>query len=155
MRFWRLCRKPRYRGSLQGRQKPYTRNSHRSRVRSILPTYVIERSFSFTLIIIVDMKRTTSNNAFKSKKPYDRRSMHGPGTSTSTSRSTSNTDLMPHIPACDLDATSSAQPEITAGGSVSLPFPSLSVDSLLSNRPPINSKSLPRFPLWRSVTFLL
>ena len=115
-------------------------------------TYVIETSFSFTLIII-DMKRTNKKNkVYKSKKPYDRRSMHEPqvGPSTSTSTSTSATDLMPYIPpACDLDATSSSSAQVTAGGSVSLPFASLSIDSLLSSRPPITSKSLPRFPFWR------
>ena len=89
------------------------------------PTYVIETSFSFTLIII-DMKRTNKKNkAYKSKERiYDRRSMHEPqaGPSTLTSTSTSATDLMPYIPpACDLDATSSSSARVTAGGSVSYP----------------------------------
>ena len=35
------------------------------------------------------------------------------------------------------------------------PSASLSTDLLLSSRPPIISKSLPRFPPWRSVIFLL
>ena len=104
---------------------------------------------------IIDMKRTEKNKAFKSKKPYDRRSMHGTGPSTSTPASAGTTDLMPYAPASDLDATSSAQ--VTAGGSVSLPFASLSIDSylLLSSRPPISSESLGRILLWKSVTFFL
>ena len=83
------------------------------------------------------------------------RSMHGTGPSTSTSASTGATDLMPYGPASDLDATSSAQ--VNTGGSVKLPFASLSIDSdlLLSSRPPMTSESLHRIPLWKSVIFLL
>ena len=64
------------------------------------------------------MKRTDEkkNTFFKSMKPYDRPSMHGPGPGPSTSTSPgTNTDLMPYIPVSDSDATSSAQ--ATAGGS--------------------------------------
>ena len=55
---------------------------------------------------------------FKSKKP-SLGSIHGPGPATSTSTViTSTTDLMPLIPACDSDATVSAQ--VSAGVSVSV-----------------------------------
>ena len=133
-------------------------NSNRCNHNSVvqLSTYVIEWIFPFHLQrAIIDMNRTEKNKALNSKKRYDRRSMHGPGPSTSTSGGTGATDLMPYAPASDLDATSSAQ--VTAVGSVSLPFASLSIDSdlLLSSRPPMTSESLRRFPLWKSVTFLL
>jgi hypothetical protein len=64
------------------------------------------------------MKRTyEEEKVFKSKKPY-RRSMDVPGPATSTSTSTGTADFMPSIPACDSDATSSAQ--VIAGVSVSV-----------------------------------
>jgi hypothetical protein len=77
-------------------------------------TYVIERSFSLTLIIN-DMKRIYKK-FFKSKKP-SLGSIHGPGPATSASTLiTSTADFMPPIPASD--ATASAQ--VTAGVSVSV-----------------------------------
>lgn len=77
--------------------------------------------FHWSSTCINDMKRTyeEENKNFKSKKPYDRRSIHEPGPSTSKSTSTGTT-YMPYIPACESDATSSA--EVIAGGSVSLTF---------------------------------
>ena len=94
------------------------------------------------------------NKAFKSKKQYGR-SMHGPGLATSTSTSTGTTDP---ASSCDseLDETTSAQ--VAAGVTVSIQFRSshlISIDLLLSSRPPIVSESLPRFPPWRLVIFLL
>ena len=86
-------------------------------VTNLNSTYVIERLFSFTLIVD-DMKRTSrKKKAFKPKKP-SRGSMDGPGPAASTSTSTGTTDLMPSIPACDSDGTTSAQ--LAAGVSVSV-----------------------------------
>ena len=79
-------------------------------------TYVIECSFSSTLIIY-DMKRMFKK-IFKSKKS-SLGSLHGRGPAASTSISTGTTgitDLMLSIPACDSDGTASAQ--VTAGVSV-------------------------------------
>ena len=81
-------------------------------------TYVIERPFSlpsFTLIIN-DMKRFYKK-VFNSKKPSPG-SIHGSGPATSTSTSTGTADLMPSIPACDSDGTTSAQ--VAAGVRVSV-----------------------------------
>ena len=111
-------------------------------------------AISLTLIIN-DMKRFFSKIS-KSKKP-SLGSIHVHGQVTSISTLLTSTDLMPSIPASD--ATASAQ--VTAGVSrvsVSVQFRSshlLSIDLLLSNRPLIISESLLRFPLWRSVIFLL
>ena len=81
---------------------------------SDLSNYVIERSFSLTLITN-DMKRIYKK-VFKSKIP-PLGSIHGPGPATSTSTLiTSTTDLMPSIPASD--ATASVQ--VTAGVTVSV-----------------------------------
>ena len=84
---------------------------------SINSTYVIERPFSFTLIIN-DMKRILKK-VFKSKKP-SLGSIHGlvPATSTSTSTGSGATDLMLSVPACD-SGTTSAQ---VAAGIVSVQF---------------------------------
>jgi hypothetical protein len=92
---------------------------------------------------------------FKSKKP-SMGSIHGPGPATSTSTLITSTDLMPSVPATSSDATASAQ--VSAGVSVSIQLRAshlLNVDLLLSSRPLIVSESLPQFPLWRSVIFLL
>ena len=79
-------------------------------------TYVI-KSFSSTLTLIInDMKRLYTK-VFNSKKP-SLGSMHGSGPATSTSTSNGTTDLMPSIPACDSDTTTSAQ--VAAGVSVSV-----------------------------------
>src|SRR6266446_5860461 len=80
-------------------------------------TYVIEGSFSFTLIIN-DMKRKhSSEKDFKSKKP-SLISTHGPGSATLTTLITSTTDLIPSISTTGSDATTSAL--VTAGVSVSV-----------------------------------
>ena len=74
---------------------------------------------------------------FKSKEP-SLGSIHGRGPPASTSASTGTTDLMPSIPACDSDRTTSAH--FTAGVSVRVlasPFASLSIDLLLSSRAPV------------------
>ena len=74
--------------------------------------YVIERSFTFTftLLIINDMKRIYGK-IFKSKKP-SLGSLHGPGPltapSTLTSSGTTGLGLMPSIPSFDSDGTASA-----------------------------------------------
>ena len=80
---------------------------------SNLSTYLIERSFSLTLIIN-DMKRIYENVS-KSKEP-SLGSIHGPRPATSTSTLiTSTTDLIPSIPS---DATANAQ--VAAGVTVSV-----------------------------------
>ena len=81
-------------------------------------TYVIERPFSFTLIIN-DMKRILKK-VFKSKKP-SLGSIHGlvPATSTSTSTGSGATDLMLSVPACDSGTTSA---QVAVGTSVSVQF---------------------------------
>ena len=112
--------------------------------REIFPS----QTFTFTLIIIDIMKRTyRKNKVFRHKKPYQR-SMDGPEPATLTSASTGTTgsDLMPSVPTCDSDT---ANAQVTAGVSVSVQLASLSIDLLLSSRPPIisESESLPRFPL--------
>ena len=91
---------------------------------------------------------------FKSKKP-SLASIHGPVPATSTSASAVATDhLMLSIPACDSE-TRSAQAAAGVTVSVQLrPLVSSSIDLLLSIRPPIIPESLPRFPLWRSVTVI-
>ena len=60
-------------------------------------------------MIVADMKRVYKK-LFEFKKP-SLGSIHGPAPETSTSISTGTTVLMPSTPgpACDLDATSSAQ----------------------------------------------
>ena len=98
---------------LYGRCRVYFRSLHwHLRVDS---SYVIECSFSLTLIIN-DMKRThKKEKVFKSKKP-SRGSKHVPGPAASTSTSTGTADLMPSTPSFDLDGTANAQ--VTVGVSV-------------------------------------
>ena len=83
------------------------------RCRPDTVTYVIECSYSFTLITN-DMKRIY-RRVFKSKKP-SLGSIHGSGPATSTG----TTDPVPSILACgsELDGTTSAQ--VAAGVSVSV-----------------------------------
>ena len=116
-------------------------------------TYVIKCSLSFT-VIINDMKRIYKS-VFKSKKP-SQSSIHGPGPATSTSTSTGTTDLIPSIPSFDSVGTASTQ--VNAGVSVRVqlrPSHLLSIDLLLSSRPPVIQELIPRFSLWISVIFLL
>ena len=119
-------------------------------------TYVIEKPFSFTLIINEIMKRFLKK-VLKSKKP-SLRTIHEIGPATSTSTTIGPTDLMLSIPACDSESISA---QGAAGVSVSVqlflfsPFASLCIDILLSSRPPIIWESLPRFPPQRSVIFFL
>jgi hypothetical protein len=124
--------------------------------KSRLLTYVIESTFD-SAIIINDIKRIYKKH-FKSKKPsLGSSSIHKPGPATLTSTSTGTTDLMPSILACESDATASAQ--VTgAGVSVSVQLRQshlLSIGLLLLSRALIISESLPRFPLWRLVIFVL
>jgi hypothetical protein len=122
-------------------------------------TYVIARSFSLTLIIN-DMKRFYKK-LFKSKRP-SLGSIHGPEPATLTSTLITNTAaLIPMVPVSD--ATASAQ--VTDGASVSYQLRrcfahhilkyGLLCYRILSNRPLIIMETLPRFPLRRSVIFLL
>ena len=72
--------------------------------------------FHFTLIFN-DMKRTSEEEVFESKK-RSRVSMHGPGPATSTSTSSGTTDIMPSIPPCDSDGSTSAQAAATVSVTV-------------------------------------
>ena len=89
-------------------------------LRHLNSTYVIEKPFSFTLIINDTMKRFLKK-VLKSKKP-SLRTIHELGPATSTSTTTGPTDLMLSIPACDSesDGTTSAQLGVAAGVSVSV-----------------------------------
>ena len=89
----------------------------RAKLFMVSSTYVIERPFTFTLII--DMKRTSKKeNVFESKDP-SQGLMHGPGGATSISTSTGITDLIPTVPACDPDETAT-QVQTTDDVSVSV-----------------------------------
>jgi hypothetical protein len=132
-------------------------------VRSILTkarrfsTYVID-IFLFDLhrsFIVNDMKRIYKK-VFKSKK-LSLGPIRGPGIATSTSTLiTSAADLIPPAPASSCDSDASAQG--TADFNVSVSFAHtifLDIYLLLLDRPLIILESLPRFPLWRLVIFLL